>query len=111
MIDQIWDEMDDLEFEFLMPINPSAIEGYYFEMRSVARNGNWMAYIVLPDDREFKMVYFDDTGKIRFDKNEAYYEAVKDANEAYPLDSCAIDTLSAFLMMVDARGWDDGEDL
>jgi hypothetical protein len=103
-------EMDEEEFEFLYPRNFETIEGYFFEIENTWKNGNFTAYIVLPDDREVKITYYNDTGKIRYDKCDAYASLHQDATAAYPDDSCAIDTFTAFLQLVDAKDWDDWDD-
>jgi hypothetical protein len=110
LVDKMLAEMTDIEREFLVPSNYEPLRGYFFEMGSVARNGNWMGYVVLPDDTEVRVVCFEDTGKMRYDKEESYYKLVEDANQAFPMDSCAIDTMTALLMLVDSNDWDDWED-
>jgi hypothetical protein len=103
-------EMDDEEYEFLCPKTFDPIDGYFFEMDWVARDGNYMGYVVLPDDREVKVFYYADTGKLRYEKNAAYVQMVKDAADAFPNDSCSIDSFTGFLHLVETRGWDDGDD-
>jgi hypothetical protein len=110
LIDKMRAEMTDEEYEFLFPQNPNAIDGYFFEMEYVAPDGNWMGYVVLPDDREVKLWYFNDTGKLKYEKGEAYLQMVRDANKAFPLDSCAIDTLTALLHLASSSDWESWDD-
>ena len=43
-------------------------------------------------------------------KTSAYKPFVDDANKIFPLDSCAIDTMSALLVLCEANNWDEVED-
>lgn len=103
-------EMDTLEFELLFPDKIEMLSGYYFEMNEVFKNGNWEGVIVMPDGREIEMIYFADSGKTKYEKNDAYYDFVEEAKKIYPLDSCAIDTMSALLVMIYSNIWEEVED-
>ena len=100
-------EMDTLEFELLFPDKIEMLSGYYFEMDKVFKNGNWKGIIVMPDYRGVGITYFANSGKTKYEKNEAYYDFVDDAKKIYPLDSCAIDTMSALLVMIDSNVWEE----
>ena len=109
-LDKMIAEMDDLEADLLMPFDVSLLEQYFFSMESVNENGNWLGYIVTPDDSEVAVVFNAATGVTKYRKDEAYYQFVKDAKKIFPLDSCAIDTMSALLVLCEANGWDDVDD-
>lgn len=108
--DKMLTEMTDLEKEFLWPSDFKTLEGYYFAMESVNENGNWLGYVVLPDDREIAVAYNASKGVTKYRKDDAYYDFVQDAREIFPLDSCAIDTMSALLVLAEANEWDDVDD-
>lgn len=106
LIEKAIDEMTDLEADFLMPFDVSLLEQYYFAMDKVSDNGNWSGYIVTPDDSEVMMVYNASKGTTKYRKDDAYYTFIDDAKKVFPLDSCAIDTMSALLVLSEAHGWD-----
>jgi hypothetical protein len=101
----------EAEMDMLRPVDVGPLQGYFFEMKSVSdQTEDWIGYIVLPDDKDFEVRFSADTGKIWYDKNEAYFRFLNDASLAFPNDSCAVDTASAFLMVVNFFNWDDKED-
>jgi len=105
-LDKMIDEMTDLEADLLMPFDIHSLDGYYFTMETVNDNGNWLGTIVMPDEREIAVVYNHLTGTTKYRKDDAYYDFVEDAKDIFPLDSCAIDTLSALLVLSEANGWE-----
>jgi len=110
LVDKMLAEMTEEETEFLTPGDYEDLKGYFFEMEYVGNNGNWVGYVILPNDEEVKIIYYNDTGNLKYEKGTAYYQMVEDANRAFPMNSCAIDTMSALLMIAEAQGWDDGND-
>ena len=106
LIDKFIEEADDLELDLLMPTDLSLLDEYYFAMESVNENGNWFGYIVLPDDREVAVAYNSATGSTKYRKDDAYYQFADDAKVIFPSDSCAIDTMSALLVLAEAFEWD-----
>jgi hypothetical protein len=106
LMDKFIAEADDLELELLKPTNLELLDDYYFAMEMVSDNGNWFGYIVLPDDREVAVAYNAASGSTKYRKDDAYYQFSDDAKKIFPLDSCAIDTMSALLVLSEANGWD-----
>jgi hypothetical protein len=110
-VEKMIDEMDDLEADFLMPFNVSLLEDYWFAMENVNDNGNWLGYIVHKDGDELPVAYNASNGMTKYaKKTSAYKPFVDDANKIFPLDSCAIDTMSALLVLCEANNWDEVED-
>jgi hypothetical protein len=105
-VDKMINEMSDLEADLLLPFDLDALEGYYFYMETVNDNGNWLGQIVMPDEREVTVVYNHVTGVTKYRKDEAYYDFVRDAKQIFPLDSCALDTMSALLALAESYGWE-----
>jgi len=109
--DKMINEMTDLEADLLMPFDLNVLDGYFFAMENVnEETGNWLGYIVLPDDREVAVAYNASTAMNKYRKDEAYYDFADDAKVIFPLDSCAIDTMVALLAIAESEGWDDGKD-
>jgi len=106
LIEKFIEEADDLELDLLMPTNLSVLNDYYFAMEAVSDNGNWFGYIVLPDDREVAVAYNSATGATKYRKDDAYFQFADDAKIIFPADSCAIDTMSALLVLSEAYEWD-----
>jgi len=108
LIEKFIEEADDLELDLLMPTNLALLDEYYFAMEAVSDNGNWLGYIVLPDDREVAVAYNAATGATKYRKDsDAYKQYTIDAKKIFPSDSCSVDTLSALLVLAEANGWDN----
>lgn len=107
LIDKFIKEADDLELDLLMPTNIDLLDNYYFAMEAVSDNGNWFGYIVLPDDQEVAVAYNSATGATKYRKDAAYFQFSNDAKIVFPSDSCAIDTMSALLVLSEANNWDE----
>lgn len=101
----------EAEMDMLRPVDVGPLQGYYFLMNWVnERTEDWSGVVILPDDREFKLHFLGETGRLKYEKNDAYAQFMQDATKSFPDDSCAVDTASAFLLVADALEWDDGKD-